>query len=121
MQATLEASSSLGRVFGARLKRYRKALHLKQEAVGQAVGCSKSTISEIENGKYAPHLDKAVALARFFGVSVDALVNEGEEDGHSEWLAGVREKAFAWPDECKLTIAELLKALAHELEMACEN
>jgi transcriptional regulator with XRE-family HTH domain len=116
MQVTEERIMSVGKLFGARVKAYRQALRLKQEAVGLAIGCSTSTISEIESGKHTPHLEKALALARFFGVSVEVLATEEKQDGMSPCLAAMRQMARTIPYEHRVTMADVLVAFAEELK-----
>jgi transcriptional regulator with XRE-family HTH domain len=116
MPGSLESVSSIGKVFGASLKKYRKALQLKQEAIGQAIGCSKSTISEIENGKHTPHLDNAVAIAEFFGVPLDALVKENDQHSEATVLLTLRQMAMGCPEEQRKTIAAYCRTFADALE-----
>ena len=53
---------------------------MSQGALGVAVGVSRQTINAIETGRYLPSLPLALALARHFGTSVEALFHpeEGE-------------------------------------------
>lgn len=118
MAESVASTSDIGKVFGERVKAYRRALRLKQEAVGHAVGASKSWISEIESGKHAPQLAKAVALANFFGVPVDALVNEAYGEGLSPWLVAMRRLVLALPAEHRHTVAAMLEVLVEELKSA---
>jgi len=46
---------------------------LSQGALGAELGVSRQTINSIETGKYMPSLPLALALARFFGVSVEEM------------------------------------------------
>jgi putative transcriptional regulator len=46
---------------------------LSQAELAQAVRVSRQTINSIETGKYVPSLPLALALARFFGVSVEEM------------------------------------------------
>jgi putative transcriptional regulator len=45
--------------------------------LAEAVGVSRQTINAIEQGKYAPSLPLALALARTFATSVEMLFDEG--------------------------------------------
>jgi len=116
MQASVEKAASIGKVFGARLKQYRKALHVKQEGLGQSIGCSKSTISEIENGKHTPHLDTAVAIAEFFGISLDVLVKEDGQHQCQGSFAKTTSLLLAASTECRVDLVLILRALADDLE-----
>jgi putative transcriptional regulator len=46
---------------------------LSQAALGEAMGVSRQTINAIETGRYMPSLPLAIALARFFGATVEAM------------------------------------------------
>lgn len=54
-----------------RLRQLRRAREMTQETLGQRVGLDTTTISQIESGERKPSLDKALALAAEFGVSVE--------------------------------------------------
>jgi DNA-binding XRE family transcriptional regulator len=56
-----------------RLRQLRRARELTQEALGRRVGLNKVSISMIENGRRQPSLDKARAIAKTFGVSIEEL------------------------------------------------
>jgi putative transcriptional regulator len=46
---------------------------LPQGQLAEAVGVSRQTINSIENERYTPSLPLALALARFFGVTVEEM------------------------------------------------
>jgi putative transcriptional regulator len=51
---------------------------LAQGQLAEATGVSRQTINSIENERYTPSLPLAIALARYFGVSVEAMFdNQG--------------------------------------------
>ena len=52
---------------------------LSQAALGQAMGVSRQTINAIETGRYLPSLPLALALARYFGTSVEEMFSENGE------------------------------------------
>ncbi|MET0972526.1 MAG: helix-turn-helix transcriptional regulator [Thermoleophilaceae bacterium] len=52
---------------------------LSQAALGQAMGVSRQTINAIETGRYLPSLPLAIALARYFGTSVEEMFSENGE------------------------------------------
>jgi putative transcriptional regulator len=58
----------------------RAALGVSQGALGQALGVSRQTINAIETGRYLPSLPLAIALARHFGTTVEALFHPDPED-----------------------------------------
>lgn len=58
---------------GNKLRELGKARGLSQEEVARAVGTTRQTITSIEVGKYTASLPLALRLARYFGVTVEAL------------------------------------------------
>lgn len=58
---------------GNKLRELRKARGLSQEEVARGVGTTRQTIISIEVGKYTASLPLALRLARYFGVTVEAL------------------------------------------------
>ena len=46
---------------------------LSQAELATAVGVSRQTINAIETGRYLPSLPLAIALARFFGLTVEEV------------------------------------------------
>ena len=60
-------------VFGEKLRELRNEKQLGQVELALALGVSKGIISLWENGLREPKLSNLVALARFFGVSIDFL------------------------------------------------
>lgn len=58
---------------GNKLRELRKARGLSKEEVARAVGTTRQTITSIEVGKYTASLPLALRLARYFGVTVEAL------------------------------------------------
>jgi putative transcriptional regulator len=62
------------------VRRRRAGQGLSQAALGQAMGVSRQTINAIETGRYLPSLPLAIALARYFGTSVEELFSD---DGDS--------------------------------------
>jgi putative transcriptional regulator len=49
---------------------------LAQGQLAEAMGVSRQTINSIENERYTPSLPLAIALARYFGVSVEAMFDD---------------------------------------------
>jgi putative transcriptional regulator len=46
---------------------------ISQGELGKALGVSRQTINAIETGRYLPSLPLAMALARYFGTSVEEM------------------------------------------------
>lgn len=54
----------------------RRRSGMSQQEVASAVGVSRQTVSNWEQGQGAPALDKAAELARLFNVSLDDLASD---------------------------------------------
>ena len=65
-------------MFQERLYTLRKERGLSQEDLANEVGVSRQAVQKWESGAAQPSLDKLTALAKYFGVTLDWLVN-GEE------------------------------------------
>ena len=57
-----------------RLKKLREEQGLSQEGLGLRLNVSQSTVSAYEVGERTPDLETLIAIAQFFGVSLDYLV-----------------------------------------------
>ncbi|HJD23927.1 MAG TPA: helix-turn-helix transcriptional regulator [Firmicutes bacterium] len=57
-----------------RLKELRKSCSLSQRELGDALGLSKSSIGNYENGYRQPDMATLNLLADYFGVTVDYLI-----------------------------------------------
>lgn len=49
---------------------------LAQGQLAEAMGVSRQTINSIENERYTPSLPLAMALARYFGVTVEDMFDD---------------------------------------------
>ena len=65
---------SLIEVFSKRVKMLRKKNNIKQSDLGKIIGLSDNAISDIERGYRLTTMEKLVALADYFEVSIDYLV-----------------------------------------------
>lgn len=63
---------------GERIYNLRKRSALSQEEFADRLGVSRQAVSKWETGQSVPDSEKAAAIAKFFGVSLDYLLN-GEE------------------------------------------
>lgn len=59
------------------IRAYREYKGVSQRRLAGKVGCSSSTISEIEMGKRTPNVYLAMRIAKALGTSVDDLWGEG--------------------------------------------
>lgn len=62
-----------------RIKDLRKGAGLTQQALADAMGLTRSALGAYEEGRAEPKLTTLVAMARYFGLTLDALVH-GESD-----------------------------------------
>jgi putative transcriptional regulator len=53
---------------------------MSQGELATALGVSRQTINSIENGRYLPSLPLALAIARNFSQTVEAIFIDDEED-----------------------------------------
>jgi putative transcriptional regulator len=54
----------------------RMRKNLAQGQLAEAMGVSRQTINSIENDRYTPSLPLALALARYFGVTVEEMFDD---------------------------------------------
>ena len=54
---------------------------MTQEEVAEVIGISRQSYSKWEQGETIPDIEKCDRLAKFYGVSIDALVHQDEEVG----------------------------------------
>lgn len=72
-----------------KLQALRRARGLTQEEVAQALGVSRTDISEWESGRGAPERDPLKALAAFYGVSPDELLSDTALPTGGRWRGTV--------------------------------
>jgi putative transcriptional regulator len=56
----------------------RTATGLSQQELAEALNVSRQTINSIETGRYTPSLPLAIALARYFGATVEEVFHAEE-------------------------------------------
>ncbi len=59
-----------------KVRALRTQQSLAQGQLADAMGVSRQTINSIENERYTPSLPLALALARFFGVTVEEMFDD---------------------------------------------
>ena len=58
------------------IRELRKARGLSQAELGEAMDVSRQTINAIETERYTPSLPLALALARFFALTVEEVFHD---------------------------------------------
>ena len=58
------------------MRTLRTQRSLAQGQLADAMGVSRQTINSIENERYTPSLPLAMALARYFGVTVEEMFDD---------------------------------------------
>ncbi len=58
------------------MRTLRTQRSLAQGQLADAMGVSRQTINSIENERYTPSLPLALALARYFGVTVEEMFDD---------------------------------------------
>ena len=58
------------------MRALRLQKELAQGQLAEAMGVSRQTINSIENERYTPSLPLAIALARYFGVTVEEMFDD---------------------------------------------
>ncbi len=66
-------------LIGEKIAELRKEKGVSQEALAEALGVSRQSVSNWENGGAIPETDKIVAMSKFFGVTTDALLKHTDE------------------------------------------
>jgi len=59
-----------------KVRELRVKHYLAQGQLAEAMGVSRQTINSIENERYTPSLPLALALARYFGVTVEEMFDD---------------------------------------------
>lgn len=61
------------------LKEYRAKVNVNQTQMGNLVGVSRQTISQIERGDYSPSVTLALKIAKIFNASVEDIFSYEED------------------------------------------
>lgn len=63
-----------------RLEALRTARGVRQDELAAALRVSRQTISSLENGRYNPSILLALRIARYFGLAVEEIFMDDEEE-----------------------------------------
>lgn len=66
------------------LKDYRSLLNVNQQTMGQMVGVSRQTISQIERGDYSPSVTLALKIAKVCNARVEDIFEYWEDEYESD-------------------------------------
>ena len=66
-------------IFSRRLVSLRAERGIMAKDLAAAIGITKASMSQLESGLNAPSLNTLLALAEFFGVSIDFLVGKTDD------------------------------------------
>lgn len=64
-------------MFGTKLRYLRKQLNITQQELGKKINIPQSTISDWENNKYLPDIDKAIKIAAGLDIPITKLLTFG--------------------------------------------
>ena len=62
-----------------RIEEIRKERGVRQEELATALGVSRQTVISLEKGKYNPSLALAFKLARVFGLPIEEIFDDSDE------------------------------------------
>jgi transcriptional regulator with XRE-family HTH domain len=72
-------ASETGVLIGARIKALRERQGKSQAELARALGASLNGMNYLESGGHTPHIDRLIALAEIFAVSLDYLCGLTED------------------------------------------
>ena len=84
--------NNLASIIGKNVAALRKARGLTQQELAEEIHYSDKSISKWELGYAAPSVDILIDIARFFGVTVDYLLTEQNEESINEVTVNEEEK-----------------------------
>jgi len=123
--------------FGENIKKLRRSRDLTQEALADALGISAQSVSKWECAYGYPDITQLPAIANFFGVTIDELLNNDKDGREAErekfiekfrdftWASDeqiefVREYCRRYPDELDFTVC-LSTVLSQSIVIYPEN
>lgn len=72
------------KIFAERVRKKRQEAGLTQVQLGEAVGLSKQAINNIEAGLNETRIDRAIAIARCLGTTVEYLGGYTDDSGRTD-------------------------------------
>lgn len=96
---------------GQRVRTYRRAKGLSQEALAERAGISVTHMSHIETGNTKLSLSVFLALVDGLGVSADSLLRDSPSgQSRAGELAGILEGCAPWQAQVILEVAQAARA-----------
>lgn len=67
-----------------RLYQYRKKMGISQEELAARIGVSRQAVSKWERAEASPDTDNLIELSKVYGVTLDEMLQGGEDDAQTE-------------------------------------
>lgn len=64
--------------FGEKIRKYREQQGMSQKTVAEHLEFARATYAQYERDEREPSLKRAIAISRFFNISLDYLCNNSE-------------------------------------------
>jgi ribosome-binding protein aMBF1 (putative translation factor) len=74
--------TEIGIILGERIRSLRERQGISQRALARALDTSANAINYLESGMHTPHIERLIALADLFDVSLDYLVGMTDDPRH---------------------------------------
>ena len=95
-------------VFGKRLTALRNSMGLNQKELAERLGVSRYHVNYLECRAKNPRMATVRRLAQFFGVSIDFLLADEDQQGPTETLEQKMEKVRNLPEEERRKVSEFI-------------
>ncbi len=69
------------------LKKLRQERGISQNTLAQALGITQQSVNKYENHKIEPEIATLIAIAEYFGVTVDYLIGRTDQEGNNPNLS----------------------------------
>ena len=93
---------------GAKIRNARVTAQLTQEQVAEALGVSRQTLSNWENGRTYPDIVSVIRMSDLYAVSLDHLLKEKEETPVSNYMDYLEESTNTVKSQKKLSMIILI-------------
>ena len=93
---------------GTKIKNARIKAQLTQEQVAEALGVSRQTVSNWENGKTYPDIVSVIKMSDLYSVTLDHLLKEKEETPMSGYINYLEESTNTVKSKNKLSVIIML-------------